>query len=42
MKAFGSKRTYHECRVIRAGRGKKILFLVGVKSKKRGRKWLTS
>jgi hypothetical protein len=40
MKAFGSKRTYHDCRVYRAGNGKKILFTTGVKSKKSGRKFL--
>jgi hypothetical protein len=39
MKAFGSKRAYHDCRVYRAGNGKKILFTVGVKSKKAGRKF---
>lgn len=39
MKAFGSKRTYHDCRVYRAGNGKKILFTVGVKSRKSGRKF---
>jgi hypothetical protein len=39
MKAFGSKRTYHDCRVYRAGSGKKILFTTGVKSKKNGRKY---
>jgi hypothetical protein len=38
MKAFGSKRTYHDCRVYRAGYGKKILFTTGVKSRKHGRK----
>ena len=39
MKAFGSKRTYHDCRVYRAGLGKKTLFTIGVKSKKSGRKF---
>ena len=39
MKAFGSKRTYRDCRVYRAGNGKKILFTIGVKSKKSGRKF---
>lgn len=38
MKAFGSKRCYHDCRVVRAARGKKILFIVGVKNRKAGRK----
>jgi hypothetical protein len=38
VKAFGSKRAYHDCRVYRAGRGKKILFTTGVKSRKHGRK----
>jgi hypothetical protein len=40
MRAFGSKRTYHDCRVYRAGNGKKILFTVDVKSKKSGRKFI--
>jgi len=39
MKAFGSKRCYHDCRVYRAGFGKKILFTIGVKSRKSGRKF---
>ena len=40
MRAFGSKRTYHDdCRVYQAGNGKKILFTVGVKSRKAGRKF---
>jgi hypothetical protein len=38
MKAFGSKRCRHDCRVIQAGRGKKIKFTIGVKSRKSGRK----
>jgi hypothetical protein len=38
MKAFGAKRTYHDCRVYQAGNGKKILFTVGVKNRKLGRK----
>lgn len=38
MKAFGNvKRTYHDCRVYRAGSGKKILFTVGIKNRKAGR-----
>ena len=38
MKAFGSKRCYHDCRVVQAGNGKKIKFTVGVKNRKSGRK----
>jgi hypothetical protein len=38
MKAYGSKRGYHDCRVVQAGRGKKIKFTIGVKSRKSGRK----
>jgi hypothetical protein len=38
MKAYGSKRCYHACRVVQAGNGKKIKFVVGVKSRKSGRK----
>jgi hypothetical protein len=38
MKAFGSKRCYHDCRVVQVGNGKKIKFTVGVKSRKSGRK----
>lgn len=39
MQMFGSevKRTYHECRVVAAGFGKKIKFTVGVKNRKIGR-----
>ena len=39
MKALGSKRTYHDCRVYRAGSNKKVLFTTGVKSKKLGRRF---
>jgi len=38
MKAFGSKRCLHDCRVVQAGRGKKIKFTIGVKSRKNGRR----
>ena len=38
MRAYGSKRSYHLCRVVQAGNGKKIKFTVGVKSRKSGRK----
>lgn len=38
MKAYGSKRTYHDCRVYRAGRNRKILFTTGVKNRKLNRK----
>ena len=38
MRAYGSKRCYHDCRVVQAGNGKKIKFTVGVKSRKSGRK----
>jgi hypothetical protein len=38
MKAYGSKRTYHDARVVQAGNGKKIKFTTGVKSRKQGRK----
>ena len=38
MRAYGSKRGYHNCRVVQAGDGKKIKFTVGVKSRKSGRK----
>lgn len=37
MRAYGSKRTLHDCRVFQAGFGKKILFTTGVKNKKFGR-----
>lgn len=39
MRMFGTecKRTYHECRVVAAGFGKKIKFTVGVKNRKIGR-----
>lgn len=37
MKAYGCKRTLHDCRVYQAGNGKKILFTTGVKNKKLGR-----
>ena len=38
MRAYGSKRCYHDCRVTQAGNGKKIKFTIGVKSRKNGRK----
>jgi hypothetical protein len=38
MRAFGSNRSYHLCRVVQAGRGKKIKFTIVVKSRKSGRK----
>ena len=31
MKAFGSKRCLHDCRVVQAGNGKKVKFTFGVK-----------
>jgi hypothetical protein len=34
MKAFGSVRTYHKCRVTRAGDGKKIRVAIFVKNRK--------
>lgn len=37
MKAFGLKRTYGDCRVIRAGWGRKIKVKLFVKSHKFGR-----
>jgi hypothetical protein len=37
MKAFGSVRTYHKCRVTRAGFGKKIRVAIFVKNRKAGR-----
>ena len=40
MRAYGDKRTYHGCRVRRAGWGRKILFRCGVKSRKLGRRWV--
>jgi hypothetical protein len=39
MIAYGSKRCRHDCRVYRAGLGRKILYTVGVKSKKYGRRF---
>lgn len=39
MKAFGSVRCMRDCRVYRAGFGRKVSFTIGVKSKKFGRKW---
>jgi hypothetical protein len=39
MKAFGSKRCLHDCRVVKAGNGKKIKFTVSVKNRKAGRKF---
>ncbi len=43
MRAFGSehKRTFHDCRVVSAGggKGRKIHYTVGVKSRKAGRRW---
>ena len=41
MRAFGSqhKRTRHDCRVTLAGRGRKVAYTVGVKSRKAGRRW---
>lgn len=41
MRAFGTahKRTRHDCRVYRAGNGRKILYTVGVKARKAGRRW---
>lgn len=40
MKAYGSenKRTRHDCRVYRAGGGRKILYTVGVKARKAARR----
>lgn len=38
MKAFGSKRKHIDVRVYRAGNGKKILYTIGVKSRKLGRR----
>lgn len=38
MKAFGSVRAYHKCRVTRAGFGKKIRVAIFVKSRKAGRR----
>lgn len=38
MKAFGSVRTFRDVRVFQAGRGKKIKFTIGIKSRKAGRK----
>jgi hypothetical protein len=40
MRAYGSKRCYHDCRVYQAGNGKKIKFVVGVKNRKHDRKKL--
>jgi hypothetical protein len=37
MKAFGSVRTYHKCRVTCAGFGKKIRVAIFVKNRKAGR-----
>ena len=37
MRAYGSKRCYHRCKVVKAGNGKKIEFTLGVKSRKLGR-----
>lgn len=35
MRAFGNiKRTYHECKVYRAGFGKKVRFTIGIKNRK--------
>lgn len=39
MRAYGSKRCLHDCRVYRAGWGRKIRYTVGVKSNKHGRKF---
>jgi hypothetical protein len=39
MKAYGNKRCLHDCRVYRAGDGRKIKYTVGVKSKKYGRRF---
>ena len=40
MKPFGSVRTYHKCRVLRAGFGRKIAVQVFVKNRKAGRRVL--
>lgn len=37
MKAFGSRRTYAKCRVIRAGFGRKIAVRLCVKNRKTDR-----
>jgi hypothetical protein len=38
MKAYGFTRTYANCRVLRAGHGRKVSIAIWVKNRKAGRR----